>query len=301
MPCSIVAGASSSSDRAERLASVAARSASSAEQSAILPSSAAQPGLSSIPDVQRWLAQEPIVNCNSAVVQRVRKAVAVLSQPKPRQEDVQPLQCEWRVAQKSNKKRKLLAVVIQECQEQVINAAKKLQQQLPEIAQQPAEDASQLTVQSKSNSSSSFDNSSAAPPAPQLNVPQAASDCQGLRECNDWLQTFSSQEISKNQPLQRLQRALFLLQSRSSRKQRGDVHHMLGDWNVSQRKTTLELATGVRRHRKYDQLKAELVVKLVEETHRLQRMEHVANADDPASSAGAWFSNIQAAHHRISV
>ena len=293
---SIFADASSSSDKAERPASVASGSASSAEQPAILPSSAAQPGLpsysktSSIRDVQRWLAQEPIVNCNSAVVQRVRKAVAVLSQPKPRQEDVQPLQCEWRVAQKSNKKRKLLAVVIQECQEQVINAAKKLQQQLPELVQHPAGDSVQLTV-----------HSSAAPPAPQPNVPQAASDCQGLRECNDWVQTFSSQETSKSQPLQRLQRALFLLQSRSSRKQRGDVHHMLGDWNVSQRKTTLELATGVRRHRKYDQLKAELVVKLVEETHRLQRMEHVANADDPASSAGAWFSNIQAAHHRISV
>ena len=290
MHCSIVAGASSSSDRAERLASVAARSASSAEQFAILPSSAAQPGLSSIPDVQRWLAQEPIVSCNSAVVQRVRKAVAVLSQPKPRQEDVQPLQYEWRVAQKSNKKRKLLAVVIQEFQEQVINAAKKLQQQLPELVQHPAGDSVQLTV-----------HSSAAPPAPQPNVLQCASDCQSLRECNGWLQTFSAQEISKNQPLQRLQQAVSLLQSCSSRTQREDVHHMLGDWNVSQRKTTLELATGVRRHRKYDELKAELVVKLVEETHRLQRMEHVANADDPASSAGAWFSNIQAALHRVSV
>ena len=302
---SIFADASSSSDRAERPASVASGSASSAEQPAILPSSAAQPGLPSysktlsIRDVQRWLAEEPIVSCNSAGAQRVREAVAVLSQSKPRQEDVQPLQNEWHVAQQTNKKRRSLADVIQEFQDKVINAAKKLQQQLSESAQQPAEDASQVAVQSnsKSDSSSSFDDSSAAPPAPQLDVSQAASDCQVLRECNDWLQTLSPQEISKSQPLQRLQTALSLLQSRASRKQRQDVQQLLGHWNVSQRMT---LSTAKSRKRKYDEVKAQLGVKMVEETHRLQRMQQ-ARPDDAASSAGGRFSNIQAAFQRASV
>ena len=85
----------------------------------------------------------------------------MLSQPKPRQEDVQPLQNEWHVAQQQNKKRRPLADVIQEFQDKVINAAKELQQQLSETAQQPAsstveqsasmdtaDDASQLAVQS---------------------------------------------------------------------------------------------------------------------------------------------------------
>ncbi len=271
----IFADASTSSDSAERPASVASGSASSAEQPATLPPSAAQPGTPSysktlsIRDVQCWLAEEPIVSCNSAGAQRVREAVAVLSQPQPRQKDVRRLQNQWHVAQKKNKQTRPLADVIQEFQDKVINAAKKLQQQLSE---------------------------SAAPPAPQLDAPQAASDWQVLRECNDWLQTLPSQEISKSKPLQRLQTALTLLQSHSSRHQRQDVQQLLGHWNVPQKT--------YGRKRKYDEVQAHLVAKLVEETHRLQRMQDVAKAarpDDAASSAGGRFSDIQAALQRASV
>ncbi len=164
----IFADASSSSNRSERPASVASGSGSSAEQPAILPSSAAQPATPSysktlsIRDVQRWLGEEPIVSCNSAGAQRVREAVAVLSQSKPRQEDIRLLQKEWHVEHLQNKKFRSHADLIQELQDKVMNAAKKLQ----------------------------HDKSSAAPPAPQLIVSQAASDVQALRECNDWLQTL---------------------------------------------------------------------------------------------------------------
>ena len=68
--------------------------------------SAEQPGLQlqSIRDVQRWLAEEHIASCSGADVQRIREAVAVLSRPKPRQEEVRPLQSKWLVARKKGKK-----------------------------------------------------------------------------------------------------------------------------------------------------------------------------------------------------
>ena len=90
--------ASSSSARAEP----ATTSLGSAEQ----PGTRCQLKLSSIRDVQRWLAMEPIASCSSADMQRIREAVAVLVPAKPRQEDVQPLQSKWLVAQQRNKKRR---------------------------------------------------------------------------------------------------------------------------------------------------------------------------------------------------
>ena len=294
----IFADAGSSSDRDERPDSVALSSASSAERPASLSSSAAQPGSPShsntlsIRDVQRWMSQEPILSCNSPLAQRLRKAVVVLAQSKPRQEDVQPLQSQWHVAQKMNKKRRSLADVTHEFQHKLISAAKQLRQQLQESAEQPADHGSQPAVQSNTSLS---DDSSAAPPASQLDVPQANSEFQVLRACNDWFQTISSQEISNSKPLHRLHTALSLLQSSASREQRQKVQQLFGHWKVSQRKTIL---TGTRRVRKYHELKADLVVKLVAETHRLQRMQHVANA---ASPAGGRFSTIQAALMRASV
>ena len=103
---------SSSSSRAERLATVTGGS-SSAEQSATsLPiaeqlDTPAYSKILSIRDVQRWLEAEPIASCSGADVQRIREAVAVLSRPKPRKEDVQPLQSTWQVAHwKDNKKKR---------------------------------------------------------------------------------------------------------------------------------------------------------------------------------------------------
>ena len=93
------AAASSSSGRAGWPATVPG-SSSSAEQH-VTPSYSK---ILSIRDVQRWLADEPIASCSSADAQRIRQAVAVLSHPKPRKEDVQPLQSKWQVAQTKNNK-----------------------------------------------------------------------------------------------------------------------------------------------------------------------------------------------------
>ena len=102
--------ASSSSGSAERSANVSARS-SSAEQSATSLRSAEQPAtpshfqILSIGDVQRWLADETFASCSSAdmeSMERIREAAAALSRPKPRKEDVQPLQSRWQVAQQND-------------------------------------------------------------------------------------------------------------------------------------------------------------------------------------------------------
>ena len=120
MKRSLSSSAPSSSGRAEP-----PRSSSSAEQPATSLHSAEQPAeqlatslrsaeqpampsplkLSSIQDVQRWLADEPMASCSSVDMQRIREVVAVLSRPKPRREDVQPLQSKWQVAQKTKKNR----------------------------------------------------------------------------------------------------------------------------------------------------------------------------------------------------
>ena len=92
----------------------------------------------SIRDVQRWLAEEPIASCSSADMQRIREAVAVLSHPKPRQEDVQPLQSKWQVARQKDKKKRPLGDVLQELRDKVIKATQKLQQQLADGAEQRA-------------------------------------------------------------------------------------------------------------------------------------------------------------------
>ena len=95
--------------------------------------------ISSIRDVQRWLAEEHIASCSSADAQRIREAVAVLSRPKPRQEDVRPLQSKWQVSHRNrDKKQKSLPDAIQELRDKVIKAAQKLQQQLADNAEQLA-------------------------------------------------------------------------------------------------------------------------------------------------------------------
>jgi hypothetical protein len=99
--------ASSSSGRAEQPAA-ASSSSNSAEQPIASLRSAEQPAtpshlkILSIRDVQRWLADEPIASCSSADVQRIREAAAVLSHPKPRKDDVRPLQSKWQVTQIKN-------------------------------------------------------------------------------------------------------------------------------------------------------------------------------------------------------
>ena len=103
--------------------SAASSSAGSAER----PATASQ-----LKDVQRWLGEEPAASSTSAEVQRIREAVAVLSRPNPRQPDVQALQREWNVAFKKDKTWCKKADVVQELRSKVVEAAQKLQQQVPE-------------------------------------------------------------------------------------------------------------------------------------------------------------------------
>ena len=74
--------------------------------------------------------------------------------------------------------------------------------------------------------------SSAARPAPQLDG--LAEPC-SLKECSDWLKALPPQEIAERKPLQRLQTATAVLQSRSSRPQRQEVQQLLDPWNVLQK------------------------------------------------------------------
>ena len=155
------AGASSSSS-AERPAHVCARSRA-AEESAIPFSSAEQPAtpselkITSIPDVQRWLAFEAIASYSTADLESIREAAAALSTPKPGQEDVRPLLKKWQVGLQRDKK---LYELVQEFKGKVAKAAQKLQQQLldsaaqsvPSTAEQPGrmEEASRQSTASSS-------------------------------------------------------------------------------------------------------------------------------------------------------
>ena len=106
--------------------------------SAERPAIPCQLKIASIRDVQRWLAEAPIVSCCSVEVQRIREAVAVLSRPNPRKEDVQPLQGNWKVSQKKKDRTpRPLPDVLDEFKGKVIKATQKLQQQLLDSAARP--------------------------------------------------------------------------------------------------------------------------------------------------------------------
>ena len=119
--------ASSSSGSAERPANVSARS-SGAEESAIPFSSAEQPATSSdlkitcIRDVQRWLASEAIARYSTADLESIREAAAVLSTPKPKQEDVRPFMERWQLGPRRDKTH---YEMVQEFQGEVIKTAQK--------------------------------------------------------------------------------------------------------------------------------------------------------------------------------
>ena len=86
-------GASTISGSAEQADVTAAPSSSgSAERPAERYAASKQLSITTIHGIQRWLAEDHVASCTSADAQRIREAVAVLSRPKPRQEDAQPLQ-----------------------------------------------------------------------------------------------------------------------------------------------------------------------------------------------------------------
>ena len=138
--------ASSNSGGAERpavAASTGSTAASSNCGSAEQPGSSSHLQLSSIRDVQRWLAKEPIASCVSADTERIREAVDKLTSSKkgqPRREDVEYLlgPKNWNVEQRSNQKRIPFPDIIREFKGKVIEAAQKRQQQLSDSAEQPA-------------------------------------------------------------------------------------------------------------------------------------------------------------------
>ena len=123
--------ASSSAGRAERPAtsndpSTYRGKLRSAERPATSTAPSTQLSITTIHDVQRWLAEGHVGSCTSADAQRIREAVAVLSRPKPRQEDVRSLQNKWQVAQQQDKKPRPLPDLIQEFRDKVIEAAQNL-------------------------------------------------------------------------------------------------------------------------------------------------------------------------------
>jgi len=73
-------------------------------------------------DVQRWLTEEHVVKCSNVDAQRIRQAMAVLSQQRVKQQDMRPLLHEWQVRQKRDKKDRQLSEMIQECQSKVVNS-----------------------------------------------------------------------------------------------------------------------------------------------------------------------------------
>ena len=161
--------ASSSSGQPDKPATApTSTSHSSAEQ----PATPSHLKISSIHDVQRWMAEEPIASYSSADAQRLREAVAVLSNPKPRKEDVRPLQSKWQVAQQVDRNPRPLRDVIQEFQTKVIDAAKKLQLELSDSAAQPGLSAVEQFAHSAMDpfmsSDESCSSSSAERPAPSL-------------------------------------------------------------------------------------------------------------------------------------
>ena len=122
-----MSSASSNLGRAEQ-SDTASSSAGRVEEASISFCSAEQPAISrllkmsSIRDVQAWLNEEHLASCSSAEAQRIREAVALLSQPKPRQEDVRPLQCKWKVPRQKNNKGTRLEDAIKNLKIKVIEA-----------------------------------------------------------------------------------------------------------------------------------------------------------------------------------
>ena len=94
------AAPSSSGSAAQPVTTAAPGSCGRSARRGTSTTSSTQPGITTLNGVQLWLAEDQMASCTSAEAQRIREAVAVLSHPKPRQEDVRPLQTEWQAAQK---------------------------------------------------------------------------------------------------------------------------------------------------------------------------------------------------------
>ena len=144
--------ASSSSGSAAQPAIISSLVGSSAEwhatNSSLAGSSAEQPALEaaqpvkascSITDVQWWLKNNEAVLSSSAEAMRIREVVDALStKPKPLQKAIERFFKPWGVQQFIKKHRRPLPELLEELDKKVIDAAKKLQQQLSDSAARPA-------------------------------------------------------------------------------------------------------------------------------------------------------------------
>ena len=111
-----------------------------------------------------------------------------------------------------------------------------------------------------------------------------------LRECCDWLQTLPQHVVSHSPPLQRVRSVTALVQMPAARRQRQEIQSLLVEWGVPQ------WDRGKKRN--FDDVKTDLVSRVVEETNRLKTMHDAARSSIPAAPASsAWpkYSAIQAA------
>ena len=289
---------SSSSGNAEGVANVSARSSSAAQ-----PVTLSQSKISSMWDVQRWLAEQPIVRCHSADMERLKEAAAVLSRPKPRKEDVRDLQNDWQVAQMKHRKPIPLPEVILDFRGKIIKAAQTLQQQLLASAERPdsseveqpascrqcckqgrnkrAADSTARRVKRTRAARAAQDSAAQSQPAVLSSV--------GLQECSHWLQSLPEDVIAQSLPLKRVHSATALLLMPSTGDQRQRIQKILEEWHVSQKHKGDK--------RVFKEVKAELVSKVVEESKRLKTMHKVIATAIPAAPplpSWATYSAIQA-------
>ena len=87
--------------------------------------------LQSLKDVQQWLATD-CVTLDTTEIRRLRHAVEILANAKPKKEDIRLLQKpdNWNVTQTIKKKPKALPDVIEELRVKVVETARKVQRQL---------------------------------------------------------------------------------------------------------------------------------------------------------------------------
>ena len=299
---------SSSSGNAEGVANVSARSSSAAQ-----PVTLSQSKISSMWDVQRWLAEQPIVRCHSADMERLKEAAAVLSRPKPRKEDVRELQNDWQVAQKKHRKPIPLPEVIQDFRGKIIKAAQKLQQQLLASAERPDSSEAEQPARMDTTVVVDFHNdpmltglkdrqrkraqrksvkrtraARAAQDSAAQSQPAVLSSV-GLQECSHWLQSLPEDAIAQSLPLKRVHSATALLLMPSTGDQRQRIQKILEEWHVSQKHKGNK--------RVFKEVKAELVSKVVEESKRFKTMHKVIATAIPAAPPlppWATYSAIQA-------
>ena len=129
---------------------------------------------------------------------------------------------------------------------------------------------------------------------PEQHAQQCASELQRyrsteLKECIEWLESLPTGVVAQSQPLQRVFSVKAVLQMPSTRAQRHEIQVILKAWDVPQKYHG--------RKRKVNDVKEDLVARVIEETKRLKTMHKIARAPNPSSAASlAWaqYSAIQA-------